>query len=667
VRDTVILPRSKELPSAWFNRIESTLEGALTLKALFLSQKFLPLGKIDWSGLIAGKMYSCSSYKIARLNSVFKSFAPHLTMARDTNLKTEMPLGEVLLLPTAGIPKNGALAEPGVDTLESAIKALKQCSYSFTEEELAFVKSIYPRFPNDLWDLDADDAHEVLKMDQQELEDDETPASKGKQSSAIASAPDERSFSEAASSLLQKSKSLEKFLRENFSTEIANGSLKEEEVQALVYVLSRVSERVLEKIPKSRTPSRLYDWAVVNSTITLPYLSLQQAAKEVKFDKEFSLKTGWGFEEGTFLFPSKESIDDDETYWGKLYDLLTLMGCKVEWNARKGETVPDIGSSILAKNNYFGLVFIRLVELAKSPASATLRGGQKLSALEIAKNHVDFVVLSLIRSSDKERYSNLSLSYESTQCQRKVMVNRPTVGKGGRIETVTSTSRVGYALSEQLASYVEKQVGKTPEAEPFFRFILEILYKIVERIPKGYVLPKSYFAPASSVVRKHLRRGPEIEKKGTTKQGHTYVPFSFSKASSCSDMNETIRKSLTTAGAKISTHLDSVNNLSIALQNEIIPLALRYVEFCYNLSDELRKKWQKAGEVISEPLRFPSYFDEDPFESVEDCKKVLSKLAGLSFKTVPAMSDEIGQKALIARLNEMTIKSKQQRQAAARK
>jgi hypothetical protein len=289
--------------------------------------------------------------------------------------------------------------------------------------------------------------------------------------------------------------------------------------------------------------------------------------------------------------------------------------------------------------------------LVRAPNSATLRSGDKLTELDIAKNHVDFVLLSLILADNKEHYGHLQLSHEATLCQRAVVSSRPVQNKKGKTEIVSSTSRTGFILAELLGPYIEVKIGKSPEAEPFFRFVMEIIKKIQARITdEEYELPKSLFAPVSSSIRKYLRHGPEIQAKGKTKPGRTYVPFSFAKSSVCDDMPETVRKTMTTAGSNVSKHIDQVNNFSVIEQNGIYPLVIRYVQVCYSLSDDLRKSWQKYGLVLIEHERFRKYFESDPFPSFEGAEEVVNKLEKVTFKVGPLHSDKEQQATLLAKL-----------------
>jgi hypothetical protein len=473
-----------------------------------------------------------------------------------------------------------------------------------------------------------------------------------------------KTMAQVAGSLKAKYSEIEVFLRTTYSSEITEGSLSEKEIQALVYTLARVPNEV-GTFPKTRTPSRLYDWAVVRATITLPYLSLANAAENAKFDKEFDQKADWGFQDNKFILPTKESLDDDDTFWGKIADLLSVMGKTVEFSAQKGETVPDLSLTRLTKDSYFGYVYIRLVELSKSPGSATIRTSEKITALDVVKNHVDYVALTMLYQKDKERYKNLPLSSSLRSCQRSLKRSKEVLNKKGKTEMVMTTDYLGTALAERLSNYLDKRVGKSPEAEPFSRFIFEIIKQIVAKVDIDYIVPKSYFSAPASVLRRSLRHGPDTMQKGQSRKGATYVPFSFAKSSECSDMPEIVRKTLTTAGSDISKNIDSINSLNILEQNRVIPDASRYILLCYAVSDDLRKKWQKEARVVSEPQKLLDYFKYNPLLSPEkERKEYLENLGKSMIQTCPVSKNPQEQALIKSKVTEIVDKKRSARKQA---
>jgi hypothetical protein len=639
-------PSKEDAPSAWFSRVETDPLSRAVLRYAHYNLVGISISNPEWAKFF--KKNKTREWESVSISPELKgptplSFQVKLVEKGDVEAK-DVPAGGYLVKTTKVTPSDRTMSVKDFPDVYTTLLRYNRAHDLFTKEErLAVEKEV----KNSVSVAEPAESEEPSKASSDAEE--EPVVQKEIKLPEPKKIQEGKSFKEAARTLEEKMKSCESFVRTTYATEISNGSLSEKEVQALVYILGRVPLEVSE-VPKSRTPSRLYDWAVVRATISFPYYSLKQAADNAKISKEFGYKAPWGLIDDGFVLPSKESIDDDETFWGKIYDLLTYMGEKVTFSAQKGETVPDISSTALAKNNYFGRVFVRLVELLRAPNSATIRGGDRLTELDLAKNHVDYVLLSLILAENKEHYGNLQLSYEATLCQRAVVSQRPVLSKKGKTEIVSSTSRTGYVLADLLGPYIETKIGKSPEAEPFFRFILEIIKKIITRIPKDYVLPKSLFAPVSVSVRKYLRHGPEIQAKGKTKPGRTYVPFSFAKSSICDDMPETVRKTMTTAGSNVSKYIDQVNNFDVFDQNVIYPRVVRYVQLCYTTSDELRKAWQKNGLVLAELDEFRKRFEVDPFPTVQAGDKFLDALEAASFKMRSLHTDKSQQAKLLSKL-----------------
>jgi hypothetical protein len=300
----------------------------------------------------------------------------------------------------------------------------------------------------------------------------------------------------------------------------------------------------------------------------------------------------------------------------------------------------------------------------KSPSSATIRTGG-VTPLELVKNHVDYVVLSLIYQQRKDRYENLAFSSEVTKCQRTVKVTREISSARNKTETVISDSHQGYILAERLSSYVSKRVGKSPEAEPFFRFVFEIIRLISGKISSNYSLPKSYFAPPSVVMRKQLRQGPAIKLKDGTLKGNTYVPFSFAKSSECLEMPETLRKTLTSTGASISKQIDSINMLELNVQSDVMSDAIKYISLCYAFSDELRKAWQMRAEILKDQKDLELFTQNEIFSfSYEERKSLINEIAEMMIRTIPLYDDETKQSSLKKKIAESVDSRKKSRKTS---
>jgi hypothetical protein len=380
----------------------------------------------------------------------------------------------------------------------------------------------------------------------------------------------------------------------------------------------------------------------------------------VKFDEDFGLQLPWGYKDKTFVLPKKESIDSDSSFWFRIADLLQVLGEPVEYTATNDATVPDISDSAVAHNHLFSFVFLRLVELAKSPSSATIRSGS-LGINENIKNMVDFVYLDLIYKDKKNDYESLLLSSRSQDSRRKISIPRETK-EGKKTVTVMSTSYTGYQLAELLSSYVEKRVAKSPEGEPFFRFIVEILNTIRRRVPEDYILPKSFFAPASAVLRSLLRKGPEKKsKKEGAARAVTYIPFSFAKSSECNAMQETTKKTLTETGSSISKEIDSINNLPLMEQVRFLPTISELVKVVYSISDQLRKEWQLKGRIVSEVETLKKIQNIDFYHSVNENIETLKKLSSWKPVMVTNYSNNADQTDLVNKLEKIREQREEKR------
>lgn len=474
---------------------------------------------------------------------------------------------------------------------------------------------------------------------------------------------EEKSYADTAKSLTVRAKEIEEWLRNQYYDLIKSGDLSEESIQALVATLLRVKKEFSE-YPMNRTPSRLYDWAFTLAGVTFPFPSLKTASGNVKFDQNFGLQLSWGPKNGRFVFPVRESLDDDDTYWGKLYDLINAVGGKVVFEASNDASVPDISETEVAKNDYFSHVFLRLVELAKSPGSATIRTGANLTKLEIARNHVDLVALDYIFEENKDKYQNLSVS-PSINTSRRVIPNKRVTRDGKKSTVQVYNTYTGYALAQNLQLYVEKSVAKTPEGEPFFKLIKEIIWMLIARAEEP-AIPKSFFEPPSNSIRSLIRKGPERAKqKGRVAKPVSYIPFSFVKSSDCSQMREVVKKTLTSCGSIISTRIDSINNLPIHEANSMVPWMKEYVQLCYMISDQLRKDWQTSCKVLGDVDILLGYFKEEFFDLSEDHKRdFLENLKKEHFKTVPNFDETTDQYALVKSVTEAVEKRKAERRKA---
>jgi hypothetical protein len=229
---------------------------------------------------------------------------------------------------------------------------------------------------------------------------------------------------------------------------------------------------------------------------------------------------------------------------------------------------------------------------------------------------------------------------------------------------------IGYFLAQLLSKYTEvKDPRNTPESEPFTKFIFSILDTIVDRLKseEHYSLPKSLFLDPASVLRVKIRRGPEISRKGKAAKSNLYIPFSFTKSSECTRMNESIRKELTSVGADVLKNINNINHLSVKDQSYYFEFFEKYISAAYTVSDEIRKQWRLEAKVVK-PLavkaalvdEFPSI--EDLADGEVDTDKYLNQIKGRNLCFIPALPNSTEQAALKKQLQEEANLKKSQRQ-----
>jgi hypothetical protein len=239
-------------------------------------------------------------------------------------------------------------------------------------------------------------------------------------------------------------------------------------------------------------------------------------------------------------------------------------------------------------------IIIRLLELAKSPASATIRttGLDKLE--NIIKNQIDFVILDNIYQRD-ESYKKLSISgIALTQGRRQERVSR-TSSKSKKL--VFDEIIIGYKLAETLSSFVKTKKFKSPESEPFAHFFLDLLRIISLKVDTTkYQLPTSFLTAPSVRLRQSIRKGPSIKTKRGDK-ANLYIPFSYVKASECALMSEQTKKDLTDTGSQILKNLDLINKLSVKDAAEKYDGFDKYIKRSYIIADECRKQWRREGRI----------------------------------------------------------------------
>jgi len=378
--------------------------------------------------------------------------------------------------------------------------------------------------------------------------------------------------------------------------ELADNKVSEKELVALSETISRVPKDIWEA-NKSEvlrlSVEQIYMWALPNSTIVFPYLHLKQAAENIEATR-IAPQRSWGLSGEEFRIPKLESISNSNIWHLLRAFVFANYDREKIREVDPDDTVPRLDNDEVDRNKSLETIIIRLLELAKSPASATIRttGLDKLE--NIIRNQIDFVILDNIYQRD-ESYKKLSISgIALTQGRRQERVSR-TSSKSKKL--VYDEIIIGYKLAETLSTLVKTKKFKSPESEPFAHFFLDLLRIISLKIDiEKYQLPTSFLTAPSVRLRQNLRKGPSIKTKRGDK-ANLYIPFSYVKASECVPMSEQTKKDLTDTGAQILKNLDLINKLSVKEASEKYDDFDKYIKRSYIIADECRKQWRREGRI----------------------------------------------------------------------
>jgi hypothetical protein len=434
-------------------------------------------------------------------------------------------------------------------------------------------------------------------------------------------------------------------LNEAYKDFVQNGKLTTNEIQSLGYILAGLdpdeTRSHLADIQAMGRPEVLYTWAISKSSIPFPALTLRQASEG--FRTLLPVTNLLGFvAEGHIRLPLQYAKSGDSNVWSFLFEICKKVypSCEILDLENYSDVIPELDNTIIAKNRVLEFAIARLLELCKSPNSATLRRTERPSLENRVKNAVDFVVLDHIFQRDTSLH-NLSLShYAMLEGRRSVVQEYP----GSKGEILTRKLFVGYNLSALLAGYINEKKAPSLESEPFIKFILQLLRDISSQVSSQFTIPKIFFEPPSIELRSSVRRGPDIKTKKGTKS-NLYTPFSFAKSSECHLMTETIRRELIDLGSSVLQKLDEPNKLPIREASIVMPFFQEYLKLCYAVSDQCRKEWRQSCFVPNTtPLQvYVSDFPSDIVEAVssgvaEDYIKRLRRL-GHTLTFVPVKDD----------------------------
>jgi len=450
-----------------------------------------------------------------------------------------------------------------------------------------------------------------------------------------------------------------------YQTFISDQKLTDEALNALSESLLRVPADKLVPIELNRfpTPEKLYLWVIANSNIVFPYMSLKTAVEHMKHS--VYVPRSWGItQDGKFRLPKLESTLEDSNAWVLIREIIMA-----NWpddlaeDADVTNSTPDLLNDDLAKNPAIEQVLVRVLELIRSPNSATLRNSDG-KAETLVKNAVDFVILDELYQQDSD-LKNLTISGYATSVGRRA--TKVETKSGNKLNY--TTVYLGYKLADIIGQYIPVKTSKSPEGEPLFRIIHEMLRRISALGKKN--IPKAFFEPPSIQLRNRIREGPQVKTKKGLKH-NLYVPLSFVKSSECTLFPESTKKELVEVSSKIVRNLDHINKLPVKLAGEKLPLFDEYLKHSYAISDNCRSEWRKNAYVPSpdqiEDLMVRKF---DHLESVdfvsEDFRTYLTmlKVKARQLTFTPVYDEPEKQQRLKAEVSQ-AIESKKTSRAKAR-
>jgi hypothetical protein len=437
-------------------------------------------------------------------------------------------------------------------------------------------------------------------------------------------------------------------LKGKYSLLLSDGKLPSESIDALAEILSRVEDpirsRILDDPKLINSPERMYAQAVANATIVFPYFSLEKASKSIK--SFYPSSQSWGYmANGEIHLPKPESTITDSNSWYLIREILrSFYGSKLSENETPDSTVPNLSNEEVVKQRAVEFTIMRILQLVRNPASATIRKGDVRDVETHVKNAVDFVVLDAIFQRRTELH-NLSISgfaaAEGRRTQKQILTT-------GVKKTLTSGNiLVGYKLSEYLSVYQTTTITKGLESEPFISLILQFLRDISLGVPDEWQFPKNFFEAPSAILRSSVRQGPQIKtKKGI--RANLYIPFSFVKSAECDPMLESTRRDMTDIGASVLQRLDDVNKLPTGEASKQMPFYREYLASAYIISDTCRIEWRRNAMIANTGLIRKAMIDDFPSLLTETSEKEYLELLrrvgrNLTFSPVTNNEDELKQ------------------------
>jgi hypothetical protein len=429
--------------------------------------------------------------------------------------------------------------------------------------------------------------------------------------------------------------SISKELKVRYKDLYSSGQFTSKECDALAEGLMRVPEEIRKAKMKNLEdiPSRLYLWVISKSNIMFPYVSLKVASENIK--THIRPETRWGFRpDGSVVLPKKECFDiSNLTYFIRM---VIEAFTSVSYTADTMEHWPELKNETCTLDSNLSTIFKRILDLKKSPESATIRKGSKLSKEDEVKNAIDFIVLNKRYNDNASDYGHLLVNTYALSCGRRAEKVSQGHGKSASYHTILS----GYKLSDYISPFLDPHTFKTIEEHPFVRLVIDLIKKI-----PGSHIPKSFFDTPSNSLKSKLRKGPVIKIRGKPDRINNYVPFSFAKSSDCDLMPKSCRTTLTDLGATVYTALDHINKLEIKEANNASPLYEKFLKTAYQMSDDMRDTWQKRAEIpdLTAVERWIQKIGNWNMKDLNDLEISVNTFAHLKLRFEPADNDALRQ------------------------
>jgi hypothetical protein len=193
-------------------------------------------------------------------------------------------------------------------------------------------------------------------------------------------------------------------------------------------------------------------------------------------------------------------------------------------------------------------------------------------------------------------------------------------GQGKSAQVIVYSVKKGSALAEKLSMYLTNSTA-APESQPFYALILSMLHLVASRVPEGWTPPKQIFEAPAESLKREVRRGPRIAKKGGREKTNLYVPLSFVKSAECSAYPANTKRILIEIGASVIGNLNKINASDVRGAIEKIDFYREYIRTAYAISDHCRNQWRLNIRVPSYPEKIRELLVSE-FENCE-VKKTL--------------------------------------------